>query len=123
MSESGHVLNPLAVNGKFTSASKTVSSLMVTLPLQTYLQMRNSKEDCCLLAAASGGKVTFKKNIPKEDEGLTLTLESDVVMDWLDALGGSKLVHHVFSVFFKELETESLADLRQAISVNLSNLL
>ena len=74
-----------------------------------------------MLSAASGGKVAFKGKIPDEDEDLTPTLESDVILDWLDALGGSKLVHHVFRVFSKELEAESLANLRQAISDNHEN--
>ena len=74
-----------------------------------------------MLSAASGGKVAFKGKIPDEDEDLIPTLESDVVLDWLDALRGSKLVHHVFRVFSKELEAESLANLRQAISDNHEN--
>ena len=38
------------------------------------------------------------------------------------ALGGVELVEHTFRVFSKELETESLADLRQIISDNLPSL-
>ena len=49
-------------------------------------------------------------------------MESDLVLDWLDSLGGAKLVEHTFCVFSKELETESLADLRQRISDNLPSL-
>ena len=44
-------------------------------------------------------------------------------MDWLEALGGKKLVEHIFRAFSKELESETLADLRQSISDNLQNLL
>ena len=44
------------------------------------------------------------------------------MLDWMDALGGVKLVDHTFRVFSKELETESLADLRQRISDNLPSL-
>ena len=51
------------------------------------------------------------------------TLESDVVLDWLESLGGTKLVEHIFRVFAKELESESLADLRQRISDNLACLI
>ena len=50
-------------------------------------------------------------------------LESDVVLDWLESLGGTKLVEHTFRVFAKELESESLADLRQRISDNLACLM
>ena len=94
-----------------------------TTPTDFYFTLRNAKEDCLLLSAASGGKVSFHGAIPAEDEDLSPTLESDVVLDWLDALGGSKLVHQVFRVFSKELESESLADIRQTISDNLTNLL
>ena len=92
-------------------------------PNDFFFSLRNSKEDCLLLSAASGGNVKFHGTIPAEDEDLTPTLESDVVLDWLDALGKNQLVEHVFRVFAKELETESLADLRQRISDNLSSLM
>ena len=69
-----------------------------------FFSLRNAKEDCLLLS-----------NIA--------TLESDVVLDWIEAIGGQKLVEHVFRVFSKELETDTLADLRQTISDNLINLL
>ena len=92
-------------------------------PTDFFFSLRNSKEDCLLLSAASGGNVKFQGTIPADDEDLTPTLESDVVLDWLDALGKTQLVEHVFRVFAKELETESLADLRQRISDNLSSLM
>ena len=87
-----------------------------------YFQLRNAKEDCLLLSGTNGGKIKFQGSIPTEDEDLTPTLESDVVLDWMHALGGVKLVDHTFRVFSKELETESLADLRQRISDNLPSL-
>ena len=91
-------------------------------PTDFYFSLRNAKEDCLLLCPASGGKVTFQGSLPTSDEELSPTLESDVVLDWLDILGGAKLVEHIFRVFSKELETESLSDLRQRISENLVNL-
>ena len=91
-------------------------------PTDFYFSLRNAKEDCLLLSADHGGKIIFQGSVPTEDEDLTPTLESDVVLDWLDALGGVKLVEHTLRVFSKELETESLADLRQRISDNLSSL-
>ena len=92
-------------------------------PTDFFFSLRNSKEDCLLLSANSGGKVRFHGKIPTEDEDLTPTLESDVVLDWLDGLGGTKLVEQTFRVFAKELESESLADLRQRISDNLTSLM
>ena len=88
-----------------------------------YFQLRNAKEDCLLLSETTGGKIKFHGSIPTENEDLTPTLESDVVLDWMDAIGGSKLVNQTFRVFSKELETESLADLRQRISDNLPSLI
>ena len=92
-------------------------------PTDFFFSLRNAKEDCLLLSATSGGNVKFHGSIPTENEDLTPTLESDVVLDWLDALGKTQLVEHTFRVFAKELETESLADLRQRISNNLSSLM
>ena len=92
-------------------------------PTDFFFSLRNAKEDCLLLSAKHGGNVNFHGSVPNEDEDLTPTLESDIVLDWLDSLGGTKLVEHTFRVFAKELETESLADLRQRISDNLANLM
>ena len=88
-----------------------------------FFSLRNAKEDCLLLSRANGGKIKFQGYLPTEDEDLTPTLESDIVLDWMDAVGGSKLVENVFKTFSKELETESLADLRQRISECLSSLM
>ena len=88
-----------------------------------FFTLRNAKEDCLLLCQDNGGKISFHGNLPTEDEELSPTLESDIVMDWLEAIGGIKLVEHVFRIFSKELESETLADLRQQISDNLTNLM
>ena len=45
------------------------------------------------------------------------------MLDWMDAIGGAKLVNQTFRGFSKELESESLADLRQRISDNLQSLI
>ena len=74
-------------------------------PTDFFFSLRNAKEDCLLLSAAHGGNVKFHGSVPTDDEDLTPTLESDVVLDWLDSLGGTKLVEHTFRVFAKELET------------------
>ena len=81
-----------------------------------FFTLRNAKEDCLLLSAASGGMIKFHGHLPTEDEDLSPTLESDIVLDWMEAIGGSKLVDNVFRSFSKELETEALADLRQRIT-------
>ena len=78
-------------------------------PTDFFFALRNAKEDCLLISGANGGKITFHGDLPDEDEDLTPTLESDVVMDWLEALGGKKLVEHIFRAFTKKLESETLA--------------
>ena len=70
-------------------------------PTDFSLSLRNAKEDCLLLKTAHGGNVKFHGSVPTDDEDLTPTLESDVVLDWLDSLGGTKLVEHTFRVFAK----------------------
>ena len=91
-------------------------------PTDFFFSLRNAKEDCLLLCAAHGGKISYQGSIPAEDEDLTPTLECDVVLDWLDAMGGPKLVENTLRLFSKDLETQSLADLRQRISDNLQSL-
>ena len=65
--------------------------------------LRNAKENCLLLSAAHGGHVKFHGSVSTDDEDLTPTLESDIVLDWLDSLGGAKLVEHSFRVFINGL--------------------
>ena len=107
----------------YFNIKKSYASNPETPSTDFHLALRNAKEDCLLLSRAAGGKVSFNGEIPAEDEDLSPTLENDVVIDWLEALGGSKLVEHVFRVFAKELETESLYDIRQRISESLPSLI
>ena len=87
-----------------------------------YYKLRNAQEDCLLLSAASGGQIRYKGVIPAEDEEMSSTLESGVVLDWMEAVGGPELVNHVYRVFASELQQNSLADLRKRISDNLETL-
>jgi hypothetical protein len=57
----------------------------------------------------------YSGDVPAEDGDFHATLESDVVRDWLEALGKPDLQEHVSRVFAKDLETESLADISQSI--------
>ena len=102
---------------------KSFSSSSDLSPTDFFFSLRNAKEDCLLFSRNNGGKITFQGRYPEEDEELSPTLESDVVLDWLETMGGQKLVEHIFRIFSKELESETLADLRQKISDNLENLL
>ena len=88
-----------------------------------FFMLRDAKEDCLMKSQPSGGIVTFRGEIPTEDEELFPTLESDIVADWLEAIGGADLLEHVFRVFSKDLERETLADLRQRISDSMESLM
>ena len=53
-------------------------------PTDFFFYLRNAKEDCLLLSPAHGGKVKFHGSVPAEDKDITPTLESDIVLDWLE---------------------------------------
>ena len=106
----------------YVNIKKSFTNAQDMPPTDFYFALRNAKEDCLLLSRASGGKVTFNGTVPHDDEDLSPTLENDVVLDWLEAIGGNKLVEHVFRVFSKELESESLFDIRLRISESLTSL-
>ena len=89
-------------------------------PQEFYFQLRDAKEEC-LVTVTSG--IKFNGEVLTEDEELTVCIESDIVLDWIAAIGGGALVEHVFRSFSKELETTSLADLQERISDNLPTLL
>ena len=79
-------------------------------------------EDSLLKTRANGGTVRYQGEFPTEDEELSPTVESIVVSDWLLTLGGAPLQDLVVRVYAKDLETESLADLRDRITDNLESL-
>ena len=58
-----------------------------------------------------------------EDEDMTPTIKSIVVLDWLDAIGGAPLVEYVHRVYSKELETTTLASLQSRIWKNITALM
>merc|ERR1719158_1714802 len=64
------------------------------------LQSDNMKED--------GRDIT-------EDEDMTPCINSPVVMDWVDAIGGAPLVEHVHRIYAKDLETVTLGSLQSRI--------
>ena len=91
-------------------------------PVDFYYELRNAKEDCLLRSATHGGTVKYKGKISDTNEDFSPTMESDVVADWLETIGGPALLEHVFRTFSKDLQSESLADIRQRITDNLDNL-
>ena len=80
----------------YFNTKKSFSNLQDTPPTDFYFSLRNAKEDCLLLSRASGGNVNFNGSIPAEDEDLSPTLENDVVLDWLEAMGGMSLILTIF---------------------------
>ena len=84
-----------------------------------YYQMQSALEDALLLSEANGGKIKFEGKIPDNNEVMSGTMESLVVADWIQIIGGKPLLLHVFQQFNKELQTETLADIRQTIIDNL----
>ena len=92
-------------------------------PTDLFYELRNAMEDSLLHTRASRGTVRYNGELPTEDEDLTPTLESTVVGDWLATLGGAALQDLVIRVYAKDLETESLADLRERITDNLETLM
>ena len=57
------------------------------------------------------------------DEELTPCINSIVVMDWIEAIGGPSLVEHIYRSYAKDLETNTLGSLQTRISKNLEALL
>ena len=87
---------------------------------EIFYRLRDALEDT-LLSSDTDIK-EFGKNIT-EDEDMSPCLNSLVVMDWLDAIGGSVLVEHIHRVYGKDLETSTLGSLQSRISKNLDSLL
>ena len=78
------------------------------------------KEDCLLIA---GGNINFKGAAVAIDEDLTPCNRSDVVLDLLDAIGGTTLIHHVFHTFNMNLAMETLYDINKRIIDNIKTLM
>jgi hypothetical protein len=81
---------------------------------------RNAKEDCLLL---KDGNIMLNNLNQITDENLSPYLKSDIVSNWLEAVGGPQLQEQVFRVHSRDLKTCTLADIRLRISDNLEVLL
>ena len=62
-------------------------------PSDFFYLLRNAKEDCLLLANTT---IQFKGRTWSTNEDLSPCLESDVVLDWVRAIGGKPLADQVF---------------------------
>ena len=85
-----------------------------------FYRLRDAMEDTLVLSSDNilddGERVT-------NDEDMTPTVKSMVVLDWLDAIGGPPLVEHVHRVYSKELETVTLSSLQTRIWKNMEALI
>ena len=86
-------------------------------PNDFYFLLRDAAEDCLLV---KNGKVQYNDKPNTRNEPMSQFVESSVVKDWLIAIGGLQLLNQVFRVYSKELETQTLADLRRRIADNIS---
>ena len=59
--------------------------------------------------------VKFNGKPLENDEVITPSMENQVVADWLESIGGIKLVKFIGQEYAKELETNSLFDLQEII--------
>ena len=84
-----------------------------------YYRLRDAMEDTLI---SRKDNITDDGKIVAEDEDMTPTVKSMVVLDWLDAIGGPPLVEHVHRVYAKELETTTLASLQTRIWKNMAAL-
>ena len=85
-----------------------------------FYRLKDSMEDTLIMAsdniAEDGRRIS-------EDEDMTPCINSTVVMDWIEAIGGAPLVEHVHRVYAKDLETATLGSLQSRISKNLDSLI
>ena len=65
----------------------------------------------------------FKGEALRNNEELSPVAESQVVIDWLFAVGGNPLVETVFSYYSQDLEKQSLKDIKERISFNMDSLM
>ena len=85
-----------------------------------FYRLKDSMEDTLI---SSADNITEDGRQISEDEDMTPCLNSIVVMDWVDAIGGAPLVEHIHRVYGKDLETVTLGSLQSRISKNLDSLI
>ena len=91
-----------------------------TSPIEFFYILRDCMEDTLLV---KDGKVKNEGRAQTTDEEMTPALESVIVKDWLNAVGGPALFEHICRVFSKDLEYETLSSIQDRISQNLDSLM
>jgi hypothetical protein len=77
-----------------------------------YYSMRDSKIACL---SKKDSNITFNGKPITVDEKITPSIEDGITADWLESIGGIRLVKYVGQEYAKELETTSLYDLQKVI--------
>ena len=85
-----------------------------------FYRLKDSMEDTLISAA---NNIQEDGKVIAADEDMTPCINSIVVMDWVDAVGGGPLVEHVHRVYAKDMESVTLGSLQSRISKNLDSLL
>ena len=85
-----------------------------------FYRLRDAMEDTLL--PANTDVTQYGRQITTEED-MTPCINSLVVMDWIDAIGGSILVEHIHRVYAKDLESVTLGSLQSRISKNLDSLI
>ena len=89
-------------------------------PQEFYYRLKDAMEDTLI---QKGNNIQEYGKVIKESEDMTPTVNSLVVLDWLEAIGGPSLVEHVHRIYSTELENVTLASLQTKIWKNLPALL
>ena len=77
-----------------------------------YWRLRDEKI-ASLMTRESG--IKYRGRVLDNDEEITPSVENQVVVDWLEAIGGIKLVKFVGQEYAKELEKTSIYDLQETL--------
>jgi hypothetical protein len=77
--------------------------LLKIFPRKTNLEAKNSRE-------VFRGKI-FSRSSLEEGVVMTIVMENQTIVDWLEAVGGMKLVKYIRQVFTDELKIDPILDL------------
>ena len=77
-----------------------------------YYNMRDIRIGCLL---KKNSAVSFNGKKISEDEELTPALECQIVADWLESIGGVKLLKFIFQEYSRDLESCTLYDLQETL--------
>lgn len=85
-------------------------------PQEFYFQLRDAMEDTLITV---NSKITIGGTALTEDEEPTPALDNIVMLDWLEAVGGTQLIEQVYRFYATNLKKIALVDLQERIATNL----